>query len=144
MLRREITVKWFDAKRGSVLLESPRRHERDGSESPDVAIMKRAAVGEIESKRRITKLALVEVVTGVDQQRPRKSGLNDHSISAREIEHNEFRSSPGAIDRRAHHALPQCDRGDLAKDVGFRNGDGDDARSGDLAIQIARDRLGFR
>jgi len=144
MRRGKIPVKWFDAENRRVFVESLRRHERDRSEPPDVSIVKRSAVGQIEAKRGVTKLSLVEVSAGIDQERACESWLDDDSISAGEVEHDELRSSPRAIDRRSGDALPQCASRNLAKHVGLRDRDGGDARSGDLTIEIARDRLGLR
>jgi len=144
MLRGKILVKWFDAKNGRVFLESLRRHERDRSEPPNVAIVKCSAIGQIEAKSGVVKLALVEVSAAIDQQCACESWLDDDSIFAGEVEHDELRSSPRAMDRRAGHALSQSARRNLAKNVGLRDSDGGDARSGDLTVEIARDRLGLR
>src|SRR3954467_6546957 len=109
MLGGEGRVKGLDAQRRGIAGEAFRRHERDGAEAADVAVVNRAAVVQAELHRRVRTLALRQIPV-IDEQRTGEAGLNDESVSAREIEHDELGAPPTALDDRSDNATLQLAR----------------------------------
>src|SRR5262245_1500367 len=97
MLRREVGVKWLDAESGGVLREALGIQQCDGSQSTDVAVVKRASVIELKVHRRIIQqLARQRAV--IDEQRARESRLHHDAVARRKVEHDELGSTPRTLD----------------------------------------------
>src|SRR5437764_1125667 len=134
MLGGERRVKWLDAQRRRIGVETLRRHEGYRSEPPDVPIVERPAVIENELQRRIAALPLGKR-PGIDEESAREARLNDDSIVRGEIENNELRAAPCSYDRRPGQTPPKGQRCGLAKHVAALDDHPVDAAPGDLAIQ---------
>src|SRR5215510_6724952 len=116
MTRREFRVKWLDAEHGGVFRESLGVHQCDGPESPDVAVVKRPSVPELEAHGRIVQ-QLARKRTVVDEQCAGEPRLHHDTVARRKVEHYELRSTPRMLDTRARDAFRECPRGHLAQYV---------------------------
>src|ERR1700743_207079 len=104
MLGGERWVKGLDDKRFAVLRETLGLHERHRAKSANVAVVNGPPVTEDELERRVASLVVGEIA-GVDEQGSGEPRLHDDTILAREIEHDQLRSTPCPHDRLSSHAL---------------------------------------
>ena len=140
----ERRVKWLDAERRHVFGETIGGHQGHRAEPPNVAVVERPAVVEREFDRRVAALVLRKSAA-VDEQRAGEPRLHDDAVARRQVEHDELGAAPAARDRRAGRAAGRIRAARaLAQHVALDDDDADDRATGDLAIEIARDRLGFR
>jgi hypothetical protein len=81
---------------------------------------------------------------GGKEERPGESRLDDKPVAGGEVEHHELGAPPAAEDARAADTARQVSGIDLAKHVRSIDDGADDRAAGDVGVQVARDRLGFR
>src|ERR1700730_14123192 len=143
MRGRKCTVKWLDAEFPRVLFETIGIHQRNRSESPDVGVMQRSAVVEVETQRRIVELGSRESPV-VDQQSAREARLYHDPITRVEINHHQLCPAPAAKDRGISQPLRDRASSHLAQHIGFANRNLFYLPSADRAVEILRDRLGLR
>src|SRR6185369_10195946 len=128
MLGGKSAVKWFDAQRGTVFRESRVGHQRDGPQTPDVAVVKRATVGELECHGGVLQLLSGQGAV-VDQQAAGEAWLNHEVVFGGQVEHDELGAAPAARERGAREPRDELLRSDLAKNVGATYAHGHDPRS---------------
>ena len=143
MRAREAWVKRLDSERRGVLREPFRRHQGDGSQTTNVAVVQRAAVVQSQLDRGIAALLFGQIAS-IDEERAGEARLHDEAVAGRQVDHDELRAAPASTDRCARHAPREIARTHLSQNVRSCDRDADDARPGDLTIEVARDRLSFR
>ena len=143
MGHRERGVKRLDAQCLDVFLESLGRHQRDGAEAANVAVVEVARVIEREVKRGVRCFPLRQG-PGRQEQRAGEARLHDDAVARAQVEHDALRASPAAHDRGAGNTTPQRGGRHLAQHVGLSHDDAGDRAAAQLAIEIASDRLSFR
>src|SRR2546423_12582355 len=105
MRRRERRVKRLHAEPADVLAEPLRRHEGDRAEAADVAVVEAPAVGEGERDADELLLALGERRRSVvGEEGASEARLHDEPVARREVEDDELRATPRALDARAAHS----------------------------------------
>src|SRR3954469_15701899 len=102
----ECRVKWLDAKCRRVRGKSRWAHQRDRSKTTNVPVVNRASVVEHELNGRVLPLVLRQI-SRIDEQRAGEPRLHDDAILAREVEHDQLRSAPAALDRRPARTLDE-------------------------------------
>src|SRR5437764_1990933 len=143
MLRRERGVKWLDTERGRVALESFGAHEREGPESPNVAVVDRPAVVKRELYRGVFTLSVGQIPI-VNQQRTSEAGLHDETIASGEIQYDELRATPTTRDLGSCDSSAELARRYLAEHIGPGDMNCRDSRAAHFSMKIARDRFGLR
>src|ERR1035437_1226191 len=98
-------VKWLDSECLDVFLESLGRHQREGAEGTNVAIVEGASVIESEVHGRVCRLALRERPGG-EEKRAGEAWLHDDPVAGGEIEHDHLRPAPASQYQCAGHATP--------------------------------------
>ena len=98
MRRREGWVKRLDAECAGVFVEPLRRHQRDGPETTNVAVVQIATVVERQMQRGVAALRDSGRGPRDQQQRARESRLDDDAVAGREIEHDELGAPPARLD----------------------------------------------
>src|SRR5215467_7574919 len=98
MLGGERAVKWLDAERGRVLVESLWRHHGHRAQAADVTVVEGASVVECESDRGVAAFVIGKSPV-VDQQRASESRLYDDPVSGGQRNHDELGASPTSLDR---------------------------------------------
>jgi hypothetical protein len=86
----------------------------------------------------------ISLVTGIYQQRAGKPWLHHDPVPARELEDNEFGAPPGAHNSGSRDAAAERAGADFAQDVRVPYLDARNRAASDRAVEIPRDRLGFR
>src|SRR4051795_12877425 len=100
MVRRERRVKRLDAERGDVRVEARRRHQRERAEAADVAVVEVATIRERERDAEEAPLALRQRAL-VEEQGAGEPRLHDEAVARRQVEHDELRAPPRALDAGA-------------------------------------------
>src|SRR5881227_2235994 len=102
MRRRERRVKRLDAEPALVLGEPVGRHERDRAKAADVAVVQAAAAVEGEGHSQKRALTLGERRRAVvDEKCAGEARLDDEPVAGGEVEDDELRAPPRALDARA-------------------------------------------
>ena len=143
MLSSKRRVKWLDAESRVYESEAFRRHERNGPEAPNVSIVKRTTVVQLECNGRVATLALGQR-SAIDQQGAGEPRLNEHMIARGHIYHDEFRSTPAPFDCRTREPARKLRGSHVAQHIGTSHTHADDSHSRQLAIEVASDRLSLR
>src|SRR5438093_13721127 len=97
MLVSEVEVKGLDAERGGVARKPIGSHQRERSESANVAVVNGTSIAEPELDRGIRSFAIGEVAV-VDEQSAGEAWLHDEMVAGAQVEHDELRTSPAARD----------------------------------------------
>ncbi len=136
-------VKRLGAERRGVRMKPLGRHEGNGAESADVAVVECAAVVEVEVERGVLPLAGGEIA-GVDEERPGEAGLHDEPVAGRKIDHGELSAPPAAEDRGARGTSAKLGGRDFAQDIGPRDADVRDGGPSHRGVEPAGDGFDLR
>src|SRR6266513_1663481 len=143
MGRSKRTVKGLDAEFRRIFSEALGSHQCDRSQSTDIGIMKRSSIVEIETQRGVAELGPAQFSV-VDQQRTREARLYYEAITGVEIDNHQLCSSPAAKNRRVAQPLRKRPCVYLTQDIRLAHGNLSDFPPTDRAVEVARDRFGFR
>ena len=88
------------------------RHEGDGAEPADVAVVQVASVVEREVQGGVGRFRVGEG-TAAQEERAGEARLHDDSVARIEVEHDELGAPPAALDRGAGRALREARPGTL-------------------------------
>src|SRR4030081_1946298 len=93
-------VKRLDPQRSDIFLETFRAHQRNRSQSADIAVVQVAPVVERQMEGRIRRLRSGKRAQA-DEERAGKSGLHNDAVPGAQIEHYELGSAPASRDTGA-------------------------------------------
>ena len=142
MLRRERGVKWLDAKSARVALEALARHERDRAEPADIAVVKIAAVVEMESERGVRSFRGRQR-TATEEEGAGEPWLDDEAVAGIEVQHDELGAAPATEHRGASKQFREICGRDLTEYVGPRDQDVRDAPPANLTVEVASNGFGL-
>src|SRR5215208_315571 len=136
----ERRVKRLDAQCRRVCVEARRVHERHRAQASDIAIMELSSIVQREAHRRVWRLYRRQW-TAAQEERAGEAGLYDDPVARVEVQNDQLGATPRAHEGASDRTRYELGRRTLAEHVWPGDGDFGDAATGDLAIQVARDRL---